>query len=197
METEYQRKSTIWNGEIEITYHQAAERLGCSYDTLRERLRILRRKGTYEVGLHELRPGSQTARERWAASRKKELAPPKVTKYRAAMETNQTEPKKEGAAAAKYRRDELRPLPMRISQGQYERLLLQRDFDNINIQEHVRRALDFYLNAQDQVILRAQQRKGLVPLTPEHPPVQGLQPPPSSVNVPANSQTLLPKVRSR
>ena len=39
-----------------------------------------------------------------------------------------------------------RPLPMRITHRQYERLQLARDHDHLAIQEHVRRALDFYLD---------------------------------------------------
>lgn len=40
-----------------------------------------------------------------------------------------------------------RPLPMRITEKQYDRLKAAREFDNLAIQEHVRRALDFYLDA--------------------------------------------------
>lgn len=42
-----------------------------------------------------------------------------------------------------------RPLPMRITQKQYERLHAARDNDHLAIQEHVRRALDYYLDYLD------------------------------------------------
>lgn len=42
-------------------------------------------------------------------------------------------------------RKELRPLPMRISQNSYSRLEKLRDLDDLTIQEHVRRAIDYYL----------------------------------------------------
>lgn len=44
----------------------------------------------------------------------------------------------------------LRPLPMRITQKQYERLQQARANDQIAIQEHVRRALDNYLDLLDR-----------------------------------------------
>jgi hypothetical protein len=44
----------------------------------------------------------------------------------------------------------LRPLPMRITQLQYERLVARRSIDHIAIQEHVRRALDVYLDGLDR-----------------------------------------------
>ncbi len=40
----------------------------------------------------------------------------------------------------------LRPLPLRITQRQYDRLVARRAFDQLSIQEHVRRALDVYLD---------------------------------------------------
>jgi len=43
-------------------------------------------------------------------------------------------------------RTELRPLPMRITQMQYDRLQRARDRDGLSIQEHVRRGLDIYLD---------------------------------------------------
>jgi len=43
----------------------------------------------------------------------------------------------------------LRPLPMRITELQWERLKAARDYDDIAIQEHVRRALDKYLDGLD------------------------------------------------
>jgi hypothetical protein len=46
--------------------------------------------------------------------------------------------------AATHKSD-LRPLPMRITGLQYERLVAARSRDGMAVQEHVRRALDFYL----------------------------------------------------
>lgn len=50
------------------------------------------------------------------------------------------------AGAPKYQRNELRPLPTRISQHSYERLERIRNIDDLTIQEHVRRAVDYYLD---------------------------------------------------
>jgi len=50
----------------------------------------------------------------------------------------------------------LRPLPMRITELQWERLNAARDYDDIAIQEHVRRALDKYLDMLDQKRSRPQ-----------------------------------------
>lgn len=49
----------------------------------------------------------------------------------------------------------LRPLPMRITPMQFDRLQAARDYDGISVQEHVRRALDFYLNALEISVLRS------------------------------------------
>jgi hypothetical protein len=46
-------------------------------------------------------------------------------------------------------RSDLRPLPMRITQLQFERLQNVRARDGLAIQEHVRRALDIYLAGVD------------------------------------------------
>lgn len=43
----------------------------------------------------------------------------------------------------------LRPLPVRITQRQYLRLVAHREIDQLAIQEHVRRALDLYLDDLD------------------------------------------------
>jgi hypothetical protein len=44
----------------------------------------------------------------------------------------------------------LRPLPTRVTQRQYDRLMLHRTRDNLSIQEHVRRSLDIYLEQLDK-----------------------------------------------
>lgn len=41
----------------------------------------------------------------------------------------------------------LKPLPMRVTERQYERLKAQRAKDGYTVQELVRRALDFYLDS--------------------------------------------------
>jgi hypothetical protein len=46
-------------------------------------------------------------------------------------------------------RSDLRPLPMRITKLQFERLQNVRARDGLAIQEHVRRALDIYLAGVD------------------------------------------------
>jgi len=64
-------------------------------------------------------------------------------------------------AHANFKSD-LRPLPMRISQLQFERLQAARARDGLAIQEHVRRALDFYLKSVEKEHLKA-----APPLLPE------------------------------
>lgn len=53
------------------------------------------------------------------------------------------------------RKGELRPLPMRITQLQFERLDGARQRDGLAMQEHVRRALDYYLQMLDREAARA------------------------------------------
>lgn len=50
---------------------------------------------------------------------------------------------------SKTHRSDLRPLPMRITRLQFERLQSVRARDGLAIQEHVRRALDIYLAGVD------------------------------------------------
>lgn len=52
-------------------------------------------------------------------------------------------------------RRELRPLPMRISQMSYERLEALRALDDLTVQEHVRRAIDYYLEHAELVLALA------------------------------------------
>ena len=65
------------------------------------------------------------------------------------------------------RKQELRPLPMRITQLQYERLLAARARDGLSIQEHVRRSLDAYLAKIERDAVKA-------------PPLQSPEPDPST-----------------
>ena len=68
-----------------------------------------------------------------------------------------------------------RPLPMRITHRQYERLQLSRDHDHLAIQEHVRRALDFYLDDLER-------RQGRSPsLKSPEPAKAEASPPPAAV----------------
>lgn len=48
------------------------------------------------------------------------------------------------------RPETLRPLPLRVTQRQYLRLQAHRQIDQLAIQEHVRRALDDYLDKLDR-----------------------------------------------
>jgi hypothetical protein len=52
----------------------------------------------------------------------------------------------------------LRPLPMRITQRQYDRLVAHRERDSIALQEHIRRALDNYLDLLDRKASREDER---------------------------------------
>ena len=49
----------------------------------------------------------------------------------------------------------LTPLPMRITALQRERLVAARERDGTSIQEHVRRALDMYLDAIEKIVAAA------------------------------------------
>ena len=42
----------------------------------------------------------------------------------------------------------LRPLPIRVTQLQFTRLQALRDYDDLAVQEHIRRAIDEYLEAR-------------------------------------------------
>lgn len=48
------------------------------------------------------------------------------------------------ANAPNYRR-ELKPLPLRVADSQYKRLVGTRNRTGISVQEHIRRAIDLYL----------------------------------------------------
>lgn len=52
-------------------------------------------------------------------------------------------------------KSELRPLPMRITQLQFERLHGARARDGLSVQEHVRRALDVYLGKIERDFAKA------------------------------------------
>jgi hypothetical protein len=62
-------------------------------------------------------------------------------------------------ADAVNNRQELRPLPLRVANAQYERLNAARMRTGISIQEHVRRGIDLYL----AVIEREAIELGLMP----------------------------------
>lgn len=72
-----------------------------------------------------------------------------------------------------YRGDALRPLPMRIPQRTYQRLVAHRAIDSITIQEHVRRALSEYLDNLDLKLLN---QRLLDPSNPSLHPVAGPDP---------------------
>jgi len=83
----------------------------------------------------------------------------------------------------------LRPLPMRITELQWTRLLAAREFDDIAIQEHVRRALDMYLDAVDRRRSRLVPTEHRVDEMPEF-----VRTPPT---VPANQAGVQPETRRR
>lgn len=60
------------------------------------------------------------------------------------MKKTKTKPKR-----PEIKLETLRPLPVRITQRQYLRLVAHRELDQLAIQEHVRRALDLYLDDLD------------------------------------------------
>lgn len=55
------------------------------------------------------------------------------------------------AFSTQNRKNEMRPLPMRITQLQFDRLDAARLRDGMAMQEHVRRALDLYLDKIERV----------------------------------------------
>lgn len=61
------------------------------------------------------------------------------------------------ARANSARRQVLRPLPMRVTPVQYERLNAVRLRDGLSVQEHVRRALDVYLAGVERALSRSSQ----------------------------------------
>ena len=69
----------------------------------------------------------------------------------------------------------LRPLPMRITQMQFERLQALREYDGLAVQEHVRRALDQYLPYAERKAAREDGRPEIE--TPPLAPKQSMPPP--------------------
>jgi hypothetical protein len=60
--------------------------------------------------------------------------------------------------AGRKAQEALRPLPMRISERSYQRLEALRAADDLTIQEHVRRGIDYYLeHAEIAIALSATQ----------------------------------------
>ena len=88
----------------------------------------------------------------------------------------------------------LRPLPIRITQRQYQRLLAHRKIDALAIQEHIRRALDFYLDDLDE----KRPRERVAPLvkaaapTRREPPTGAPTAPTPQENPPAGMQNTTP-----
>jgi hypothetical protein len=102
--------------------------------------------------------------------------------------------------AQNYTKHELRPLPTRITQLQYERLQGARDRDGLSIQEHIRRALDLYLAKIEKQIpaqppADAQPEGGFSAVlggaAPLSPPDLPPMPPPVKTRAPA------PRIRTR
>lgn len=72
-------------------------------------------------------------------------------------------------------RSSLRPLPMRITQLQFDRLHAARERDGLSVQEHVRRALDLYLSIADGKSSEAADRMTPVTGNPNHSPLASRQ----------------------
>jgi hypothetical protein len=86
----------------------------------------------------------------------------------------------------------LRPLPMRITPNQFARLQAQRDYDAIAVQEHVRRALDLYLDLMDK--RRAKENPPTPAAEPDEPDPVVASPP--AAFIPRGDRTPA-KVRNR
>ena len=63
---------------------------------------------------------------------------------------------------APNKRVEMKPLPIRIAGQQYERLSQHRLRTGISIQEHIRRAIDFYMDQVEREVAA----QAAVPATP-------------------------------
>ena len=72
-------------------------------------------------------------------------------------------------------KSELRPLPMRVSQLQYERLVAARNRDGLSIQEHVRRSLDLYLAKLERDFSRDNDNATSPPTPLANPTISGLR----------------------
>jgi hypothetical protein len=81
----------------------------------------------------------------------------------------------------------LKPLPLRLSTTQFERLVGLRARDGMAIQEHVRRAVDMYLDAQDK---KAQRSASPAEILASHP--AGSLELPTTRIVPADARDLPP-----
>ena len=87
------------------------------------------------------------------------VAKPFVTQYLSKMQMQTPANDYRTPADAVNHRQELRPLPLRVAQKQYERLDAARARTGLSIQEHARRAMDLYL----AVIEREAIELGLMP----------------------------------
>jgi hypothetical protein len=113
------------------------------------------RDNTRRVKLEDLKARSDAARATWTTSKNFVENEP-VTQYIPRKENNMTSqtPRKPSQPAGRSRMG-LRPLPMRISQSSYDRLEQLRTLDDLTIQEHVRRAVDYYLEHAELVLALA------------------------------------------
>lgn len=105
-----------------------------------------------------------TPQNRWVAK-------PFVTQYPCAMEMQTPANDYRTPADAVNHRQELRPLPLRVPQGAYERLDAARARTGLSIQEHARRAIDLYLAVIEREAIELglmPERMGAVP--PVRPP---------------------------
>ena len=71
----------------------------------------------------------------------------------------------------------LKTLPLRITPRQFDRLVAARARDALAIQEHVRRGIDFYLDAlEKRVAKEAQEDSPPPPVAQNTPPKEGPSP---------------------
>ena len=139
------QKTTIWGDHHPVSLRTAARILGCRYDTLRRRLRIMRDRGVTEVTLKALCKATAEYRVPNCVTSPSVLRSPMA-------QFDET-----------LRRKEMRPISMRLTALQYERLLQARAQDGLSLQEHARRALDLYLAQLDKHRLREAQTPGSPP----------------------------------
>src|SRR4029077_14058345 len=87
----------------------------------------------------------------------------------------------------------LRPLPTRVTPRQYDRLMIHRSRDHLSIQEHVRRALDMYLESLDKRWEREISLSSPVALEPKAAASKGQKSPglPQKANLQASTPKLV------
>lgn len=78
-------------------------------------------------------------------------------------------------ANAPNKRRELKPLPLRVAQSQYQRLVNTRNRTGISVQEHIRRAIDLYLAVTEKEAIELGLMEAPKPTSDNPNPTQPLE----------------------